>query len=67
MTFKVGLCNALDGAKQVASLVQDGVLSLAPATTKVAGWNDAISAFLGDSTKIIVHRERLHPCVRGHE
>ena len=67
MTFKVGLCNALDGAKQVASLVQDGVLSLAPATTKVASWKDAISAFLGDSTKIIVHRERLHPCVRGHE
>ncbi len=66
MTFKVGLCNALDGAKRVASLVQDGVLSLAPATTAVASWDHAIDAFLGDSTKTIVHRERLHP-VRERE
>ncbi len=60
MTFKVGLCNALDGAKRVAELIQNGDLSLAPATTKVDNWDNAINAFLGDSTKIIVHRERLH-------
>ncbi len=60
MTFKIGLCNARDGATRVARLVQDGNLSLAPATTKMEKWDDAISAFLGDSTKIIVHRARLH-------
>lgn len=61
MTFRIGLCNALDGAKRVAKLIQDGNLSLAPATTKVESWDNAINAFLGDSTKIIVHRARVHP------
>ncbi len=60
MTFKIGLCNALDGARRVAKLIQDGKLTLAPATTKVDNWDNAINAFLGDSTKIIVHRARLH-------
>ena len=59
VTFRIGLCNARDGATHVAELIRDGRLSLTPATTKVDDWDNAINAFLGDSTKIIVHRARL--------
>lgn len=59
MTLRIGLCNARDGASRVAKLIQDGRLSLAPATTKIDDWRNAIDAFLGDSTKIIVHRARI--------
>jgi hypothetical protein len=64
MTFRIGLCNALDGATQVAKLIRDGNLSLAPATTKLDDWDNAINAFLGDSTKIIVHRAYCTLCRR---
>lgn len=60
MMFRIGLCNARDGAIQVAKLIDDGKLSLAAATTKVDTWDNAIDAFIGNSTKIIVHRAPMH-------
>lgn len=61
MTFRVGMANARAGAIGAARLIEEGRLSLQSATTQLDTWDDAIDAFLADSTKTIVHRARVHP------
>ena len=59
ITFNIGLTNARTYAEKVLELIEKGVINFKDVTTKLESWDNAIDAFLTDTTKVIVTRDRL--------
>ncbi|MGL1889465.1 MAG: alcohol dehydrogenase catalytic domain-containing protein [Reichenbachiella sp.] len=59
VTFKIGLTKARTDAEKVLNLVNKGILNFEAVTSKLDTWDNAIEAFLTDTTKVIVTRDRL--------
>ncbi len=59
ITFKIGLANARTDAENILKLLEKIDLPFKSVTTKLDTWDNAINAFLCDTTKVIVTREQL--------
>ncbi len=59
ITFKIGLANARTDAEKILELIQKVEIPFEIVTTKLASWENSIDAFLEDTTKVIVTRERI--------
>ncbi|MEQ8474047.1 MAG: alcohol dehydrogenase catalytic domain-containing protein [Marinoscillum sp.] len=57
--FKIGLANAKTDAPKVLELINAHHIDFGLATTRLDTWNNAIDAFLTDTTKVIVTREKV--------
>jgi threonine dehydrogenase-like Zn-dependent dehydrogenase len=58
VNFKIGLANARTDAEHVIRLMAKTKVPFELATTKLGNWDDAASAFLTETNKVIVTRER---------
>lgn len=59
VNFKIGLANARTDAATILALMERIAIPFELATTKLAGWENAEDAFLTDTTKVIVQRDRV--------
>jgi len=59
MTFKTGLANARTDAEHILRLMENVHLPFELITTYLDDWSNAENAFLKESTKVIVRRERM--------
>lgn len=59
VNFKIGLANAKTHAGKVLELIKSHNIDFGQATTKLDTWDNAIDAFLADTTKVIVTREKV--------
>jgi threonine dehydrogenase-like Zn-dependent dehydrogenase len=58
VNFRIGLANARTDAEHVIRLMAKTKVPFELATTKLGNWDDAESAFLTETNKVIVTRER---------
>jgi threonine dehydrogenase-like Zn-dependent dehydrogenase len=63
VNFKIGLANARTDARRVVELMKKVDIPFELATTKLDNWENAEEAFLTETTKVIVKRERIKGCV----
>jgi alcohol dehydrogenase len=59
ITFKIGFANARTDAERLLQLIEKVNIPFELATTKLDSWENAENAFLTETTKVIVKRERL--------
>lgn len=59
MNFKIGLANTQSSAAKILKLIQSKNIDFGVATTKLAQWENAIDAFLTNTTKVVVTREKI--------
>lgn len=60
VTFKIGLANARADAERILKVMQKTQIPFEMITTNLSTWDNSIEAFLKDTTKVIVHRDRLN-------
>jgi alcohol dehydrogenase len=60
VTFKIGFANARTDAERVLQLMKKVNIPFELATTKLDNWENAEQAFLTETTKVIVKRDRLN-------
>ena len=60
ITFKTGLANARTDAEKILNLLKHKEIDFSLITTKLADWENSIDAFLSDTAKVIVKRERIN-------
>ena len=58
VNFKIGLANARTDAENILKLLEKTAIPFELATTKLGSWENAEDAFLTETTKVIVQRER---------
>jgi alcohol dehydrogenase len=59
VNFKIGLTNAKTEIKKILELVDEYKIDFGQVTTNLSNWEDAIDAFLTDTTKLVVARNLL--------
>lgn len=59
VTFKIGLANARTDAENVLKLLERVNVPFELSTTKLDNWENAEEAFLTESTKVIVKRDKI--------
>lgn len=59
INFKIGFANAKTDAENILKLTEKTKIPFELVTTKLANWHDAQDAFLTESTKVIVKRNKL--------
>ena len=59
VTFKIGLANARTDSEKILSLLKNAKIPFELATTKLGNWANAEEAFLTETTKVIVTREKI--------
>lgn len=59
VNFKIGLVNARASTAKVLELIKTKNIDFGTATTKLDTWQNAIDAFLTDTTKVIVFRKKI--------
>lgn len=59
VNFKIGLANARTDTDKIITLINKLEIPFELVTTKLDRWENAEIAFLTETTKVIVHRERL--------
>jgi threonine dehydrogenase-like Zn-dependent dehydrogenase len=59
VNFKIGLANARTDAESILKLLKRIEIPFELATTKLGSWNNAEDAFLTETTKVIVQRDRI--------
>ena len=59
VTFKIGLANARTDAEQILQLMENVKMPFELITTHLGDWSNADKAFLTETTKVIVKRERI--------
>jgi len=60
INFKIGFANARTDAERILKLMEKVEIPFEIATTKLDSWENAVSAFLTETTKVIVKREQLN-------
>lgn len=58
VNFKIGFANARTYAQKVLELIQSKNIDFSIGTTKLGKWEDAIDAFLTETTKVVVVRKK---------
>lgn len=58
ITLKIGIANARTDAQKILNLLKNMTIPFELATTKLDTWDHAEEAFLTESTKVIVRRDR---------
>lgn len=58
ITFKIGLANARTDAENILRLLEKVEIPFNKITTKLDTWDNSIDAFLSDTTKVIVTRDK---------
>lgn len=59
INFKIGLTNAREYTERILNLVREKNIDFGEVTTKTDKWDNAINAFLADTTKVVVIRDRI--------
>ena len=59
VNFKIGLANAKTDTLKALELIQAKNIDFGSATTRLDNWDNAIEAFLTDTTKVVVTREKI--------
>lgn len=60
VNFKIGLANAQTDTPKVLDLIQSKNIDFGLATTRLDKWDNAVEAFLTDTTKVVVTRDKIH-------
>jgi threonine dehydrogenase-like Zn-dependent dehydrogenase len=64
VTFQIGFANARADAERVLELMKKVNIPFDLATTRLDSWENSVEAFLTESTKVIVQRERMFDVVK---
>ena len=60
VNFKIGFANARSDGERILKLMEKVEIPFKIATTKLDTWENAVGAFLTETTKVIVKREQLN-------